>query len=85
MEASQSRRPQEIASLCAFISENAYINGERIPCLVRDMIFGGIEHYSTRCLMQGGTLDVETSTDQMLDVILRGIQVPQKSDDGSST
>lgn len=49
--------------------------------LVRDMIFGGVEHYSARYLMHGGTLDVETSADQMLEMILRGIQTPEKSGD----
>lgn len=46
------------------------------PRLVRDMIFGGVEHHATRYLMDGGTLDVETITDQVLEVVLRGIGMP---------
>lgn len=48
--------------------------------LVRDMIFGGIEHYAARYLMFGGTLDVETSADQMLEVIMRGIENRERPD-----
>lgn len=41
--------------------------------LVRDMIFGGIEHHATRYLMGEGTLDVESTADQLLEVLLDGI------------
>ncbi len=44
------------------------------------MIFGGIEHYAARYLMFGGTLDVETSADQMLEVIMRGIENRERPD-----
>lgn len=41
--------------------------------LVRDMIFGGIEHHAARYLLHGGTLDVETCTEQMLEIVLKGL------------
>lgn len=41
--------------------------------LVRDMIFGGIEHHAQRYLMGEGTLDVETTADLLLAVVLGGI------------
>lgn len=44
--------------------------------LVRDMIFGGIEHYATRYLAGTGTLDVETTADQMLALVLQGAGCP---------
>lgn len=42
--------------------------------LVRDMIFGGIEHHATRYLMGEGSLDVETTADQILALVLQGIR-----------
>jgi AcrR family transcriptional regulator len=42
--------------------------------LVRDMIFGGIEHHATRYLMGEGVLDVESTADQILAVLLNGVQ-----------
>lgn len=42
--------------------------------LVRDMIFGGIEHHATRYLMGQGSLDVETTADQILVLVLHGVQ-----------
>lgn len=44
--------------------------------LVRDMIFGGIEHHATRYLMGEGALDVESTADQILAVLLHGVQAP---------
>lgn len=41
--------------------------------LVRDMIFGGIEHHAARYLAGTGTLDVETAADQMLALVLQGV------------
>ncbi len=40
--------------------------------LVRDMIFGGIEHHAARYLAGSGALDVESTADQMLALILAG-------------
>lgn len=52
-------------------------NGEFAPQtpvrLVRDMIFGGIEHHATRYLLGEGHLDVETVADQLLQLVLHGI------------
>ncbi|MGD9942557.1 MAG: TetR/AcrR family transcriptional regulator [Burkholderiaceae bacterium] len=49
--------------------------GREIPVrLVRDMIFGGIEHHATRYLMGEGGLDVETTADQVLGVVLDGVR-----------
>jgi len=42
--------------------------------LVRDMIFGGIEHHATRYLMGEGSLDVESTADQILFLLLHGVQ-----------
>lgn len=41
--------------------------------LVRDMIFGCIEHHAWRYLSGEGTLDVETLADQILAVVLGGV------------
>ncbi|HMM72798.1 MAG: TetR/AcrR family transcriptional regulator [Rubrivivax sp.] len=51
--------------------------GRDIPVrLVRDMIFGGIEHHATRYLMGEGSLDVESTADQILFLLLHGVQAP---------
>jgi len=41
--------------------------------LVRDMIFGGIEHHATRFLMGEGHLDVESVADQLLQLVMHGV------------
>lgn len=41
--------------------------------LVRDMIYGGIEHHATRYLMGEGNLDVESVADQLLQLVLHGV------------
>ncbi len=54
--------------------------GQQVPVrLVRDMIFGGIEHHATRHLMGEGTLDVETVADQMLELVLQGVRTAPDS------
>ncbi len=40
--------------------------------LLRDMIFGGIEHHAARYLAGTGSLDVETTADEMLALVLDG-------------
>ena len=48
--------------------------------LLRDMVFGGIEHHAARYLAGIGTLDVETAADQMLALVLQGAgRVPTMS------
>lgn len=52
----------------------------KIPVrLVRDMIFGGIEHHATRYLMGEGKLDVEGTADEMLQLVLHGISTCERS------
>lgn len=48
--------------------------------LVRDMIFGCIEHHAWRYLSGEGELDVETLADQILAVVLGGVGV--RADEG---
>lgn len=53
--------------------------------LVRDMIFGGIEHHATRYLLGEGTLDVESCADQMLELLLCGMQAAPRADAARSS
>jgi TetR/AcrR family transcriptional regulator, fatty acid metabolism regulator protein len=53
--------------------QNGEFSSQTPVRLVRDMIFGGIEHHATRYLLGEGYLDVETVADQLLQLVLHGI------------
>ncbi|MBA4286749.1 MAG: TetR family transcriptional regulator [Xanthomonadaceae bacterium] len=44
--------------------------------LLRDLVYGGIEHLSWNYICGRGTLDVDTLTGQLLSLVLDGIAVP---------
>ncbi|HJP21052.1 MAG: TetR/AcrR family transcriptional regulator [Alphaproteobacteria bacterium] len=45
--------------------------------LVRDMIYGAVEHHSLAYICGQGSLDVETAADQITDVVLAGVLVTE--------
>lgn len=49
--------------------------------LVRDVIFGGIEHLAWRALAKRGTLDVERHADELTQLIWNGLS-PRDADEG---
>lgn len=55
------------------------IRPECPPALVRDMIFGGIEHYTWTWRRDGGELDIDTTADHIHGLIWNGI-----AEDGGS-
>lgn len=55
--------------------QSGEFNAQTPVRLVRDMIFGGIEHHATRYLMGEGNLDVESVADQLLQLVLYGVCV----------
>jgi AcrR family transcriptional regulator len=53
---------------------NGELRAEVRPTLVRDVIFGGIEHLAWRALAGRGTLDVEARAEELTQLILAGVQ-----------
>jgi AcrR family transcriptional regulator len=53
------------------------------PSLVRDVIFGGIEHVAWKALSGRGTLDVQRQADEITQLILGGIQTKPTANDPS--
>jgi hypothetical protein len=47
------------------------------PPLLRDLIYGGIEHALWRWVHEGRTIEIETLGDQLCDALLRGIAVSE--------
>lgn len=59
--------------------EAGSLRREIIPSVIRDLIYGGIEHAVWRYVFSDGELDIDTLTDQLADAILGGIVVPKRS------
>jgi AcrR family transcriptional regulator len=51
------------------------------PALLRDLVYGGIEHHSWNYVCGRGDLDVDTVTDQIMQVLSTGIVSKQALDD----
>ena len=51
------------------------------PSVVRDLVYGSIEHLGWATLVGEATLDIEASTDQLMALILGGIDMPALSID----
>ncbi len=47
--------------------------------LVRDVIFGGVEHHVTSFLARRGDFDLEVVTRQLTDMVMAGIALPEKA------
>lgn len=54
-------------------AERGEFRADLPPALLRDMIYGGIEHHSWNYLCGRGDLDVDAITAQMMDVLTTGI------------
>jgi len=68
---------RDMSSLVLAILEQASAAGELRagvrPTLVRDAIFGGVEHLAWKVLVGRGTIDVDGQSDTLTDLILRGV------------
>ena len=47
--------------------------GDIPPALLRDMVYGGIEHHAWMFLTRRGALDAERTADQIVSVLMEGI------------
>jgi AcrR family transcriptional regulator len=68
---------REFTALVLAIIEDALAQGEirsdLSPAMVRDVIYGGIEHLAWKALIGRGALDVERTADDLTDLILNGL------------
>jgi len=48
------------------------------PAVVRDLVFGGIEHLAFRVLRRSGTIDADGLADELTELIMRGVQLPEE-------
>lgn len=55
------------------------IRSDVSPSLVRDVIFGSIEHRTWAFLRNEGDYDVDTLTDQVLDLVWKGLAAPPET------
>lgn len=70
-------------SIVVRILETGIANGEIRddiePRLVRDVLYGSIEHIAWRKVSRGGKLRIDQATDQILGIVLNGIAPHQES------
>jgi AcrR family transcriptional regulator len=75
---------REMTSLVLVVLDEAAKAGELraglFPKLVRDVIFGGIEHLAWKTLAGRGELDVEGQADALTDLVLHGIEASPAAD-----
>jgi AcrR family transcriptional regulator len=75
---------REMTSLVVDILERAAEGGELRPkvrpTLVRDVVFGGIEHLAWKTLIGRETLDVEGDADALTDLVMLGIEARAEAD-----
>lgn len=45
------------------------------PAVVRDLVYGGVEHLAFRVLRRSGTIDADGLADELTDIIMRGVHV----------
>lgn len=50
------------------------------PALVRDLVFGGIEHHTWAFLRGSGRIEIEATADMLADLIYRGLAAPASED-----
>ncbi|MCR6732694.1 MAG: TetR/AcrR family transcriptional regulator [Afipia sp.] len=55
------------------------LNSDIAPDVVRDLIFGGIEHYAYRILSGRGGLDIDLAADRILGTLWAGIAAPKNT------
>lgn len=55
------------------------------PRLIRDLLYGTVEHIAWRCLNRDGRIDVEAATGQILTILVSGIFLPRRSSSRRST
>ena len=56
--------------------EQGQIRSGVSAAVVRDLVYGSVEHLAWGVLTQGRTLDVDATCDQLMDVVGRGIDAP---------
>ncbi len=54
---------------------NGDLRDDVAPALVRDMVFGAIEHHTWNFLCGRGTLEVDRIADQIADIVFNGVRV----------
>jgi AcrR family transcriptional regulator len=68
---------RELTGIALGVIEEAVAAGEVRadvpPAMVRDVIYGGIEHLAWNAVNQRGSLDVARTADALTDLILRGV------------
>jgi len=50
------------------------------PALVRDLVFGGIEHHTWAYLRGSGKIEIDATADMLADMIYRGLAAPAEAD-----
>ncbi|SMF04554.1 transcriptional regulator, TetR family [Tistlia consotensis] len=79
-ESTLYRLNREYTNVLMRILRDGMAAGELRPdlsiALVRDMIFGGIEHHVATFLARRGELDVERAAEQLTDMVMAGIVQP---------
>ena len=58
---------------------NGDLRPDIVPSVIRDLIYGGIEHAVWRFVFSDGNLDLGALSDQLADAVLGGILVPAHS------
>jgi TetR/AcrR family fatty acid metabolism transcriptional regulator len=68
------RYTQILVDLIAWGCENDFISPASDPRLVRDFLFGGIEHLAWRQIGNGRTIDVANLTNQIVRLLMAGLK-----------
>ena len=63
-----------LVNLIAWGRENDFISSEMDSKLVRDFLFGGIEHLAWRQIANGRAIDVAQLTDQIVRLLMAGLK-----------
>lgn len=74
---------REMTSMVLTILEQAQAAGELRPgvrpSVVRDLIFGGIEHTMSKVLAGRGTIDTQAEAEALTDLVMQGVQAPHEA------
>ena len=68
---------RQYTAFCIHVLEEGIAKGEfredTSPTIVRDLLYGSVEHVMWRYLLSGAVIDVEAAADKITEVIVRGI------------
>ena len=65
--------------------EQGQIRSGVSAAVVRDLVYGSVEHLAWGALTQGRSLDVDATCDQLMDVVARGIDASGNDSSGGGT